>query len=104
MKQLKIALKILGIGLVCLIPTPTYGKHGGFFRESKEPPIDVMDAAFENHDHKLSRAYNTWQKEIREANVSLIRSLESIPSPNSWYGKVYRKFSIFTFKIGRKIV
>ena len=51
MKQLKVALKILFIGFACLIPTPTYGNHGGFFKESKKKPIDEMDELFEKHDN-----------------------------------------------------
>lgn len=101
MKQLKVALNILFIGLVCIIPTPTYGKHGGFFKESKDAPIDEMDELFYSHDRELEMAYNKWQDGIKNANIRLLRGLNNMTNPpKSLYGKFYLKMSKFIFKIG----
>lgn len=99
MKQLKVALRILFIGIVCLIPTLTYGNHGGFFRETKKKPIDEMDSAFEQHDRQLEEAYNNWQKGIREANQVLANRLRLVKKPETLYGRFYLKMCKFTFNM-----
>lgn len=83
-----------------MIPTPTYGNHGGFFKESKKKPIDEMDCVFEIHDRELELAYNRWQLGIKEANERLLKKLDFITPPKSLYGKLYLKMSKFIFKIG----
>jgi len=98
MKQLLVALKIVGIGLVCLLPTPTYGKHGGFYKESKGKPIDPMDAAFERHDRRLERSYAAWQSGIESANALLITELKEFPPNRNWYARAYHKMSLVIFK------
>lgn len=100
MKQLKVALRIIGIGLVCLLPTPWYGKHGGFYVESKETPIDDMDRAFKKHDEALEYAYKTWQVGIKNANYVLYNKLKDECKPRSLYGKFYRLMSLIIFKVG----
>lgn len=101
MKQLKVALRILFIGIVCMIPTLTYGKHGGFFKESKDKPIDEMDEVFFNHDRQLEEAYNNWQQGIKDANQVLLNRLKFIKKPQTLYGKFYLKMTQFTFNIDK---
>ncbi len=96
-KPILVALKILGIGLVCMIPTPTYGNHGGFFNESNKEPIDDMDSAFLRHDKALEKAYNDWQEGIKKANETLNKELKKT-NPEKLYANIYRWMSLRIFK------
>jgi hypothetical protein len=99
-KQLRVAFRIIGIGILCLIPTPTYGNHGGFYKESKEKPIDDMDKAFYQHDRALEFYYEYWQNGIKSANRILLEKLYKIKKLPSLYGRFYMVMSKIIFKIG----
>lgn len=100
-KQLGIAFKIIGIGLVCLIPTPIYGWYGGFYnvQEKDGPePVDNQDYAYAVHDLTLENNYNAWIDGINMANKALVERLEKHPPMPNWYAKIYHRMALLIFK------
>lgn len=88
---------MLGIWFACLTNVVGYGKHGGYYKESNEPPIDKMDECFKRHDIGLTMAFNRWQNEMNQINAILSKELNQC-RPGSTYGKMYRWIAMRIFK------